>query len=235
MSDKTTGLDPNVVYGRTIERLTVELDKAGEWETLARRLSCQTLFESDALWSAETWYKKMIAAWHGDTAHHVPQAAGCDMKGFIEQIFSTYWENSCCDIDGGDIQTWGENFGILRAEPYDPDAHGDHHMVDWDAVPFESTIYVYSPEFKGTATLPSSPVLSEQAALGAVYELPDGWDLYCLGRASQGEYWLEVREIKSGKLARDLGMSLVYSDTIAGAFKSATKMILEKQAEQEEN
>lgn len=71
------------------------------------------------------------------------------------------------------------------------------------------------------------PRLGEQDAptVEAVTELPDGWDLYCLGRASQGEYWLEVREIKSGKLARDLGMSLVYSDTIEGAFKSATKMI----------
>lgn len=39
--------------------------EAGDsWETCARRLSCQTLSESDALWSPEQWYKKMIAAWH---------------------------------------------------------------------------------------------------------------------------------------------------------------------------
>lgn len=34
------------------------------WEAEARKLSTQTLSESDTLWTPAQWYKKMIAAWH---------------------------------------------------------------------------------------------------------------------------------------------------------------------------
>lgn len=53
-------------HTKTIEALTVELDKAGEWEHKARDLARQTISESDALWTADQWHKKMIAAWHGE-------------------------------------------------------------------------------------------------------------------------------------------------------------------------
>ena len=157
MTDKTTGLDPNVVYGRTIERLTVELDKAGEWETYARRLSCQTLSESGALWSAEAWYKKMIAAWHGDTAQPVPQAAG--------------WKEVRHAPADKDILLYCPHLNATNPERmevgyYRTTAGGTMHS--W------ATHWMELPPTP-CAPIPSEPVLSEQAALEAIREQFENW------------------------------------------------------------
>ena len=54
MTDKTTGLDPNVVYGRTIEAMAVELDKLIQGSNIFRNVALECVkFLSDPRW--ETW------------------------------------------------------------------------------------------------------------------------------------------------------------------------------------
>jgi len=53
-------------HTKTIEALTLELDKAVQWEYEARRLSLQTIAESSTAWTPEQWRNKMLEAWHGE-------------------------------------------------------------------------------------------------------------------------------------------------------------------------
>lgn len=56
-------------------------------------------------------------------------------------------------------------------------------------------------------------------------ELIDGWDIYCIGRDWQNNYWIEVRHIESGKLCRDLGLEIYHAPTIAEAINKANSAI----------
>jgi len=73
-------------HTKTIEALTLELDKAGEWEHKARDLARQTISESDTLWTADKWHKKMLEAWHGEGQVERTAKALQKAESFIDRL-----------------------------------------------------------------------------------------------------------------------------------------------------
>lgn len=61
---------------------------------------------------------------------------------FFKKVFES-WVDAPGDIDGGDVQDWGEKFGIMEPVLYDPEKHGEV-----DAVQGEDTIYVLTADAK---------------------------------------------------------------------------------------
>lgn len=44
------------------------------------------------------------------------------LREFWNRLCERMWD--IWELDGGTFQDWGEEFGLLRKEPYDPDKHG---------------------------------------------------------------------------------------------------------------
>ncbi len=61
---------------------------------------------------------------------------------FAELCFQSAWEGN--DVDGGDIQEWGVQLGLLVETKYDPKKHGPS---EYDLEPGD-TYYVFSDWFK---------------------------------------------------------------------------------------
>jgi hypothetical protein len=59
--------------------------------------------------------------------------------------------------------------------------------------------------------------------------LPEGYDVYCIGRDRTNGYWIEIRDIKNNKLAREIGMKIIYADSLDELFKEAREMILDSE------
>lgn len=61
------------------------------------------------------------------------------------------------------------------------------------------------------------------------FNLPDGYDVYVIGRNHEDGYWIEVRDTKNNILARDMGMRILHENTMAELFSAAREMILESE------
>lgn len=51
---------------------------------------------------------------------------GAKALAFFEWARSRFWDDECCEIDGGEFQDRAESLGLIVKVPFDPDQHSDN-------------------------------------------------------------------------------------------------------------